>query len=81
MKMTGIIRKIDDLGRVVLPIEHRRFLEISEKDSLEIFMEGDRIVLKKHQEACIFCGNTENVTDYMGKNICGDCIQKVGALE
>ena len=56
MKSTGIIRKVDDLGRIVLPIELRRMLDIAERDELEIFMESDRIVLQKYEPACIFCG-------------------------
>ncbi len=77
LKSTGIVRKVDDLGRVVLPIELRRTLEIAEKDSLEIFVDGDSIVLKKYEPACIFCGNAQNVTVYKGRNICEDCIAEL----
>ena len=56
MKSTGIVRKVDELGRIVLPIEMRRTLDIGERDSLEIYVEGDGIILKKHQNACVFCG-------------------------
>ena len=58
MKSTGIIRKVDDLGRIVLPIELRRVLDIAERDELEIFMENDRIILQKYEPACIFCGSS-----------------------
>ena len=56
MKSTGIVRKVDDLGRIVLPIELRRTLDIHERDSIEIFVDGNQIVLKKYSPACIFCG-------------------------
>jgi transcriptional pleiotropic regulator of transition state genes len=78
MKSTGIIRKVDDLGRIVLPIEIRRTLDIAERDELEIYMENDRIVLQKFEPACIFCGSSRNLVSFRGKNVCGDCIRKMG---
>ena len=75
MKSTGIMRKIDELGRVVLPIELRRKMDISEKDSLEIYVEGDSIILKKYQPSCIFCGEAKNVIAFKGKNVCENCAQ------
>ena len=80
MKSTGIIRKVDDLGRIVLPIELRRTLDIAERDELEIFMENDRIVLQKYEPACIFCGSARNVTNFNRKNVCEDCIRKLRNL-
>ena len=77
MKSTGIIRKVDDLGRIVLPIELRRTLDISERDELEIFMENDRIVLQKFEPACIFCGSSRSLVSYRRKNVCQDCIKKM----
>lgn len=77
MKSTGIVRKIDDLGRIVLPIELRRTLEVSERDPLEIFIEDNTIILKKYQPACIFCGNAKDVVTYKGRNICPACIEKI----
>ena len=74
MKSTGIIRKVDDLGRIVLPIELRRVLDIAERDELEIFMENDRIILQKYEPACIFCGSSRNLTLYQNKNVCQNCI-------
>jgi AbrB family transcriptional regulator, transcriptional pleiotropic regulator of transition state genes len=74
MKSTGIVRKVDELGRVVLPIELRRTLEISEKDGLEIYVEGNTIILKKYEPACVFCGQAKQVSNYKGKNICPDCM-------
>ena len=77
MKSTGIVRKVDELGRIVLPIEMRRTLDIAEKDALEIYVEGDNIILRKYQPACIFCDNVKNVISFEGKNICPDCLDKL----
>ena len=73
MKATGIVRKVDELGRIVLPIELRRTLNIEEKDSLEIFVDGSSVILQKYEPSCIFCGDATNVTAYKGKNICANC--------
>lgn len=74
MKSTGIVRKVDELGRVVLPIELRRTLDIEEKDALEIYVDGPTIILKKYEPACIFCDNAKDVVIYRGKNICKECL-------
>lgn len=73
MKSTGIIRKVDDLGRIVLPIELRRSLGIGEQDPLEIFVQDDNIVLRKSSSVCIFCGSDDNVEKYMDKGVCQQC--------
>jgi len=77
MKATGIVRKVDELGRVVLPIELRRNLNINIKDPIEIFVDGEYIMLKKYEPACIFCGNAKNVKVVRGKNVCEDCIAEI----
>jgi len=77
LKSTGIVRKVDELGRVVLPIELRRTLNIAEKDALEIYVDEQNIILKKYEPACIFCDNAKNITLYKGKNICGDCFAEL----
>ena len=74
MKSTGIVRKVDELGRIVLPIELRRTLGIEEKDR-KIFVDGESIILRKYQPACIFCDNAKDIINYKGKNICPDCIR------
>ena len=81
MKSTGIVRKVDELGRIVLPIELRRTLDIAEKDCLEIYMDGASIVLKKYQPSCIFCDESKNVTLFRGKNICSKCVQELKIAE
>ena len=73
MKATGIVRKVDDLGRVVLPIELRRSLGIDEKDPIEIFVDGEQIVLRKYEPACVFCRSAVNVKNYRGKIVCDEC--------
>lgn len=79
MKSTGIVRKVDELGRIVLPIELRRTLGIEEKDRIEIFVEGESVILRKYQPACIFCDNAKDLILYKGKSICPDCIRSMGA--
>jgi transcriptional pleiotropic regulator of transition state genes len=74
MKSTGIVRKVDELGRVVIPIELRRTLNIDKKDALEIYVDGEHIILKKYQPACIFCNDARDVVLYRGKNICKNCL-------
>ncbi|MDD3223153.1 MAG: AbrB/MazE/SpoVT family DNA-binding domain-containing protein [Clostridium sp.] len=77
MKSTGVVRKVDELGRIVIPIELRRTLDIAEKDALEIYVDGEHIILKKYQPACIFCGDASNVVNYKGKNICKSCLAEL----
>lgn len=81
MKSTGIVRKVDELGRIVLPIELRRTLDIAEKDSLEIYMDGSSVVLKKYQPSCIFCDDSRDVVNYKGKNICPKCVKSLSEAE
>ena len=77
MKSTGIVRKVDELGRIVLPVECRRGLEIEDRDSLEVFIEGNTIILKKYEPAGIFCGESRDVHLYKGRNICPACIRRI----
>ena len=79
MKSTGIVRKVDELGRIVLPIELRRTLDIEEKDSLEIYMDGPSIVLRKFQPACILCHTEKHIIEILGNNICPKCFQDTSA--
>lgn len=77
MKSTGIVRRIDDLGRIVLPIELRRTLDIGERETMEIFVEGSSVVLKKYRPTCIFCDSAKDITIFKGKNICPKCLQEL----
>ena len=77
MKSTGIVRKVDELGRIVLPKELRKTLSIDIKDSLEIYVEGEHIILKKYAPSCIFCGEAKDVNNYKGKNICASCLNEL----
>lgn len=77
MKSTGIVRKVDQLGRIVLPAELRRTFKIKEGDDIEIYTEGEQIVLQKYRPACIFCGEVSNVSIYKGKRICKNCLKEL----
>lgn len=77
MKSTGVVRRVDELGRIVIPIELRRTLDIAEKDALEIYVDGEQIILKKYEPACIFCSNARDVINYKGKNICNSCLKEM----
>lgn len=80
MKSTGIVRKVDELGRIVLPIELRRMLDIAERDELEIYMENDHIVLQKYEPTCVFCSSSRGLVSYKGKNVCQDCLRNMSRL-
>ena len=80
MKATGIVRPMDALGRVVIPIELRRTLNISNDDSLEVFVDGEYIMLKKYEPACIFCGSYDDIKQVHGRNVCGKCIAEMKKL-
>jgi transcriptional pleiotropic regulator of transition state genes len=77
VKATGIVRKVDELGRVVLPIELRRTLSIAVKDPLEIFIDGEHVILKRYEPACTFCGSADDVIYFQGKNVCGECVTAI----
>jgi transcriptional pleiotropic regulator of transition state genes len=79
MKSTGIVRKIDDLGRMVIPIELRKTMSINKKDPMEIFVDGEMVILRKYEPACIFCGNADDIIEYEGRTICGSCKEKIAA--
>lgn len=77
MKSTGVVRKLDDLGRIVIPIELRRTMDISLRDTLEIFVEDEKIVLKKYHPACIFCNDARDVVPYKDKLVCKRCLEEM----
>ncbi|GHV34178.1 AbrB family transcriptional regulator [Clostridia bacterium] len=77
MKSTGVTRKVDELGRIVLPIELRRNLGIEEKTELEIYVEGSSIVLRKADQSCAFCGGEKSLLAFKGVNICGGCVRDI----
>ncbi|MCL2752744.1 MAG: AbrB/MazE/SpoVT family DNA-binding domain-containing protein [Defluviitaleaceae bacterium] len=80
MKSTGIVRKVDELGRVVLPIELRKTLHIEVRDPLEIFVDGDRVILKKYEPSDIFTGEMEDLVEYKGKKISKKTIKELQKL-
>ena len=77
MKSTGIVRRVDELGRIVLPISLRNRFEITEKDPLEIFIEGSSIILRKYEPFCVYCDDTKNLIEFQGKLVCKKCINKL----
>ena len=77
MKSTGIVRKVDELGRIVLPSELRKSLGIDIKDPLEIYVSGESIILKKYLPACVVCGSADNITSFKNKNICKTCLKQI----
>ena len=81
MKGTGIVRKVDELGRIVLPIELRRTLGIGERDAIEIFVEGQRVILQKYEPACVFCGSADDVVVFRDKTVCSNCINAMNEIK
>lgn len=77
MKSTGIVRPVDSLGRIVLPIELRRIMGIDTKDSIEIFVDEQYIMLKKYQPSCIFCNSMDDIINYKGKLVCKECVDEM----
>lgn len=77
MKATGIVRNLDELGRIVLPMELRRTLNIEVKAPLEIYVDSNYIVLKKYDPSCTICGSMEELADFQGKKICKKCINNL----
>jgi len=78
MKTKGIMRRVDELGRIVIPIEMRRMMEIGDREPMDISVEGDGIVLRKRRQSCVFCSSTKNLVEYRGKYICAGCLTAVG---
>ena len=80
MKTTGVIRQLDSLGRIVLPIELRRTLDIKTKDMLEILVEGNSVILRKYEPNCHFCGSSSGLSSYRDKMICRRCLKELKEL-
>ena len=80
MENMGYSRRVDELGRVVLPIEIRRRLGIEERDALDISLDKDRIIMKKWQQACVFCGSEISVDTYKEKQVCKSCAGELKKL-
>mgnify|MGYP004570796307 FL=1 len=80
MKSTGIVRKLDELGRVVIPKEIRNKLDIEEKDPIEIYLDGSSIILRKFETGCIFCNNSKDLVTFKDKLICQKCLSKISEI-
>lgn len=81
MKSTGIVRRVDELGRVVIPIELRNKFGIAERDPIEIYVDGSSIILKKYEPNCVFCGNSKGLTKYKDKLVCNKCLEKLAEIK
>lgn len=77
MKSTGVVRKVDELGRIVIPVELRRNLDIAEGDALEIYTEDEQIILKKYEPSCVFCSEAKDTIHYKGKIVCNRCLKEI----
>ncbi|HEU4488429.1 MAG TPA: AbrB/MazE/SpoVT family DNA-binding domain-containing protein [Actinomycetota bacterium] len=80
MKSTGVVRKIDELGRIVLPSELRRVFGIHEGDELEISVSGDQVILQKRQDLCTFCGAENPAVEFKGRRVCSNCATQLGSM-
>lgn len=81
MNDTGIVRRVDDLGRIVIPMELRRTLGINVKDPMAILVDGDRIILQKHQDVCSICGSPEDISQVKDRPVCADCIENIQGMK
>jgi len=81
MKSTGIVRRVDELGRVVLPIELRNKFDINEKDPIEIYVDGSSIILKKYEPNCVFCGSSKKLSIYKEKTVCSKCAEQIAKIQ
>lgn len=77
MKSTGIVRRIDDLGRVVIPKETRKVLSWNKGDSMEFYTVGDKVIIRKYERSCTFCGSMDNLTEFGGQKVCGNCRDEI----
>lgn len=77
MRSLGMVRRIDELGRIVLPIEIRRMMELNPGEGVEIFSEKNRVILQKYSPACIFCGEADEIISYKDKKICRKCYEEL----
>ena len=80
MKSPGSVRRVDEFGRISLPVEMRKTMGLEEKSPVEFFVDGNMIVIKKHSPSCVFCGEPESVYDYLGKLVCSNCIRTLCEL-
>lgn len=80
VKATGIVRNIDELGRIVIPKEMRTKMDMKSGDAVEIFVEGGNIILSKYNPACLFCGSADDIVSFKDKNVCCECMRQIGRI-
>ena len=81
MNDTGIVRRVDDLGRIVIPMELRRTLGINVKDPMAILVDGDRIILQKHRDVCSICGSPDDILEIKERPVCADCVSQIQGMK
>jgi transcriptional pleiotropic regulator of transition state genes len=81
MKPAGVVRKVDQLGRIVLPKSLRKRYQMNEGDPVEILVQGDHIILERYRPKCVFCGNMKEVNDFKERYICADCLEQMHDLK
>lgn len=81
LKNTGIVRRVDEFGRISLPVEMRKNMGLEEKSPVEFFVDGNTIVIKKYCPSCVFCGESEAVVEYLGKLVCANCIKTLSEIK
>lgn len=74
MRKTGMSRRVDDLGRIVIPAEMRRTFGIKEGNTLDISVDENSIIFTKREEACVFCGSSQDLKEFKGRMVCLTCI-------
>lgn len=77
MKIKGVVRQLDPVGRVVIPVEFRNIMGIKPGDPIEIVLQGNEVVLRKHSESCVFCGSTRGLKEFKGQIVCSRCVREI----
>ena len=77
MKSTGIVRKVDELGRIVLPKEIRKSLGLGIRSAVDLYVDGEKLIITKTKNECIFCNSRDNLVEYKGKSVCEKCIEEL----
>ena len=80
MKSTGMVRSVDELGRIVIPKEMRRQIGIDNTDPVEFYVDGDKIIIEKYRQLCHFCSSSEDVSEFKGRCVCRVCIEELKKL-
>jgi len=80
LKPAGVVRKVDQLGRIVLPKSLRKRYQMNEGDPVEILVQGDHIILERYHPRCVFCGSIDDVREFKERYLCSACITEMSGL-